>query len=307
LTAPDRERESTGPRRIVLPQTLPGQEDFVIAWLGRREGGPFLVDPGPAATAERLLAALAEAGVDRLPLVLLTHIHLDHAGAAGHLARAFPEAHLVCHPRGIPHLVDPTRLWAGSLKVQGEVARVYGEPLPVPADRFIDPDAAGVRAVETPGHAPHHLSFVAGDTLYVGEAACTCLETPGGLYLRPATPPRFRLDIALASLARLRALDPTPARIAFAHQCLVEGRTEELLAASMEILRRWVEVAGRVRAEGPGDPEAAAGEIHRRLVECDPWYGRFTELEPAVQARELTFTRQSAEGIMGWLAEEDRA
>ncbi|MFO7652835.1 MAG: MBL fold metallo-hydrolase [Candidatus Krumholzibacteriia bacterium] len=264
------------PRRPILvdlDQPLTGQRCFISAWLVPAPGadggtGWLLVDPGPPSTADVLLRALQARGVERLELVLLTHVHLDHAGATSAVLQRYPEARVAVHERGREHLLDPERLWHGSLRVLGPVAEVYGRPRPVPAAALATGDelaACGVRTVPTPGHAAHHQSFVHGDTLYVGEAAGTYLDEeaegfaaalpeavrgagtgtePGaGFYLRPATPPRFFPGAALGSLERLIGLDPAPRHVAFAHHGLHTGDTRALLAAARDQLLAWLETA----------------------------------------------------------------
>ncbi len=110
---------------ITLNPPINGFENFVSAWLYQGEIC-FLVDVGPASTADGLLNILAEANVVHLDYILLTHIHLDHAGAIGEIAAAFPQTPIVCHPAGIPHLVEPQRLWEGTKKVLGSTANGYG-------------------------------------------------------------------------------------------------------------------------------------------------------------------------------------
>jgi len=292
---------------------LEGQRRFISAWVSRSEGLAFLVDPGPPSTAAALLAALRGLGVTRLDYVLLTHVHLDHAGATADVLDAYPGARAWCHETGRRHLVDPSRLWEGSRQVLGTTAEVYGEPRPVPAAALADDDelaARGVRVVPTPGHAAHHASFAHADTLFVGEAAGTYLALPGGgWYLRPATPPRFVPEVALASLARLLALEPRPRRVAFAHHGCLEGRTGELLEAARDQLRLWVEVARRCAARDPGAaPEALVAACLETLAAADARFARRGELPPDIQARELQFTRQSLRGILGAVSVgQDRA
>ena len=94
-----------------------GYTKFISAWLYKGEGGSFLVDPGPARTIPALLDGLTRHGVTRLDLILLTHIHMDHAGGIGDLAEKFPDAKVVCHEKAVRHLLYPVKLWEGSLKV----------------------------------------------------------------------------------------------------------------------------------------------------------------------------------------------
>ena len=169
---------------------------------------------GRAATADQLAGAIATLGVDRLDYICLTHIHIDHAGAVGHLARRFPGTPVVCHPKGIPHIVDPERLWQGTVKTLGETGRAYGRMLPVdPACIATERQLASApfRLIDTPGHSPHHYAIAADGCLFAGEAGGVCLPLPSGdLYLRPATPPRFFLETSLSSIDRVMAAGPGP-------------------------------------------------------------------------------------------------
>jgi glyoxylase-like metal-dependent hydrolase (beta-lactamase superfamily II) len=303
---------------IDLDQTaLTGYRRFISCWLSRGDGPTFVVDPGPAATAPVLIERLRALGIDHLDFILLTHIHLDHGGATAPLLEAFGGARVVCHELGHRHLPQPERLWAGSRQVLQEVAEVYGEPQPVPARALAEPAelaAAGITVVETPGHAPHHLSFVHQGTLFVGEAAGTFLDLgPSAAgdqpswYLRPATPPRFRLEIAVRSLDRLLALDPVPAHLAFAHHGLLSGSTRELLERARAQLQQWVAVVREVLAASPSVPsptevpEALLQAMIARLDAADPHFARRTLLPPDIQVREEDFTRQTLRGMVDYV------
>lgn len=273
-----------------IPLNLPreGFGGFIGAWILRRGGATVLVDPGPRATVQELLARLEEAGVRQLDALLLTHVHIDHAGGAGLVAERHPEARVVCHPKGIPHLADPAKLWAGSLQVLGDLARAYGEIAAVPAERLewgTDLAFGGLRvqALETPGHAAHHVCFRAGDLLFVGEAAGIRQEAPGGLYARPATPPPFFCEEFRASL--LRAAEAGARGLCFGHGGYAPDAGETFRAA-LEQLDLWVRtVEEHVRSGAEDRPE----DVLRRLLATDPLFARYRELPPGVQARERYF------------------
>jgi len=300
---------------IDLDQPLPGQRRFISCWARVAADLAYVVDPGPPSTGERLIAALEERGLERLDFVLLTHVHLDHGGTTARLLTRWPEARVVCHPRGRPHLVDPSRLWQGSLAVLGEKARVYGEPAPVPAAALAEPAEAAARGIvmiETPGHAAHHACFRHGDLLFLGEAAGTYATLGRGdgtaePYLRPATPPRFRLETAAASLERLLALEPAPRILLFAHHGRHTGDARTLLGAARDQLRRWVDVCRELReAAGPGaDPAALMDAIAAELARRDPYYARVALLPADIREREADFTRQTLRGMLGYLEEAD--
>lgn len=189
----------------------------VYLLLGER---PALVETGPASTVETVLEGVRAAGLDpsELRAVAVTHIHLDHAGAAGALLRRLPHLDVYVHPIGAPHMVDPSRLITSARRLYGhDLDMLLGEPEPVPAGRVrlledgtqIMLGSRRLRSLDTPGHARHHLALLdesSGD-LFTGDAAGICLR--GSRYVLPPTPPP-ELDVPTwdATLARLRALRP---------------------------------------------------------------------------------------------------
>jgi len=289
--------------------TLEGYRRFISCWLSRDAGPTFIVDPGPVSTAPLLIERLRDLGVKELDYILLTHIHLDHGGAAAHLLEAFPSARVACHQSGRKHLKAPQRLWEGSCEVLGKVAETYGEPRPVPEESLASMDDLvmhGILAVPTPGHASHHLSFLQQDVLFLGEAAGTFLDLgEGRWYLRPATPPRFFLDTARKSLERLLALEPMPLKLAFAHHGLLEGQSLELLTAARDQLLRWVSVVRRIVDQRPDlEFDILADQLVQQIRSVDPYFDRQDELPEDIRVREQDFTRQSLLGMVGYVKNE---
>ncbi len=282
---------------ITLKPLIDGFDDFLGVWL--YTGPPrVLVDVGPAATTPQLLAALERIGIARIDYVLLTHIHIDHAGGLGEIAAAFPEAHVVVHSRGLAHLTDPARLWAGSLKTLGATAEAYGPITAVAEDRLTAADELDHHAIEvvfTPGHAPHHVSYRLDDLLFVGEAGGVCLATGTGKDLmRPATPPQFRLETALRSIDALLALDPC--KIAYSHFGLRDD-APALLQAHRDQLLRWQVVVADEAPRHPAGRKAAA--CLQRLLREDPGLQALARLPAAVQRRETGFLKNSLRGFLG--------
>jgi glyoxylase-like metal-dependent hydrolase (beta-lactamase superfamily II) len=289
--------------RVSLPVPIDGFDDFIGAWVHATDP-VCVVDAGPAVSSGALLSALDQLGICRLDFILLTHIHIDHAGGVRALSDAFPETPVVCHPKGIAHLVDPQRLWQGSLKTLGRVARAYGPIEPLPQQRLFAADRLavhGLTAVATPGHAAHHFSYRIRDVLFAGEAAGNCLPlADGGSYLRPATPPRFFLETHLQSLDRLIALKPD--RVCYGH---VGMRTdgEKLFAAHRDQLVRW-EAMIRPFFDARAENKAAAMAACRDyLLENDPLLAGFASLPEAVQERERGFMINSIKGYFGYLSD----
>ena len=275
-----------------------GFRQFISAWLYRDEQISLLVDPGPLSTIPVLLQKLRAFGVTHLDYVLLTHIHIDHAGGTGALLQAFPDARVLCHPEGIPHLVAPDKLWQGSRKVLGPLADTYGEILAVPSDRILfAEDLAGgtIRAFPTPGHAPHHVSYLMDDLLFAGEVAGVRCEIAEGIYMRPATPPRFILQVALDSIDRMLAL--APKYLAFAHYGLVDDAPRHLQIARDQ-LKLWVR--GTVET-GQGNPKGREADLLDWLLSHDPIFQRISTLSPDIQARERYFLGNTLKGLMDYV------
>jgi glyoxylase-like metal-dependent hydrolase (beta-lactamase superfamily II) len=166
---------------IVLAPPIKGFQDFVGAWLVDGPDAVYLVDVGPAATADQLADALATLNVARLDYICLTHIHIDHAGAIGHLAKQYPNAAVVCHPKGAPHIVDPERLWQGTVKTLGDVGRAYGRMLPLSPARLATKRqlaSAPFQLLDTPGHSPHHYAIAANGCLFAEKPAVSVCRCP---------------------------------------------------------------------------------------------------------------------------------
>jgi glyoxylase-like metal-dependent hydrolase (beta-lactamase superfamily II) len=284
---------------IHLPQDLPGFDRFLGAWLLVTSAAAYLVDPGPGVSVPRLIANLEALGVRRLDYVLLTHIHLDHAGGTARLLERYSEAKVFAHPRGRPHLLAPEALWKGSQKVMGEMAHYYGPPLPLSPENLAE-EVSDVEVIETPGHAPHHVCYRRGKILFAGEAAGVYREA-GGLYLRPATPPRFFFDLAVESLDRLLSLDLENALICHGHYGANWGAAE-IIRLHRSQLFLWREVAAEALSREP--EEKAWYEFTRTaLLARDPLLARFSFLSPEVQRREEYFLDNSLEGFRGDLLE----
>lgn len=289
---------------VHLTPPLEGFSDFIGAWLSI--GPPaFLVDVGPGSTADQLIAALEHRGISRLDYILLTHIHLDHAGAAGRISERFPQAAVVCHENAMAHLVDPARLWEGSRKVLGAVASGYGPLVPTarerltPAHEFRD---AGIVPILTPGHAPHHVSYLTPEVLFAGEAAGVWYPLPDSSpYMRPATPPQFLMDVALASIDALIAR--APARMAVGHLGLCADGVGLLRRHRRQLLFWEAWIAERL----PGFPPDQAPRLCLEgLLAEDPLLASLERFPPQARSREAYFLMNSIMGFLGWHSKRHR-
>ena len=197
-----------------------GTEHVIASFLLLGEGSAALVETGPTTCLERLTGGLSDHGVspEDVRQVFLTHIHLDHAGASGHLAELLPNATFYVHEVGHPHMVDPSKLLKSATRIYGErMDELWGEARPVPEDRLEilkggeELEAAGGSLVAhyTPGHAYHHLAYLepGSGALFAGDVAG--IRLPGQSYVRPPTPPpKIEVELWVRSIERIRQLAP---------------------------------------------------------------------------------------------------
>jgi len=283
-------------RLIEIRQDMPGFNPFFGSWICRNDL-TLVIDVGPANSANRLIRSLALLDLDRVDYILITHIHIDHAGALANLLDEYPMAKAVCHKDAIKHLVNPVRLWTGSQKVLGDVADVYGPPVPVLRERLIphtEADIKDLKIIETPGHALHHLSYSYQERLFAGEAAGNYLNLYGRKYLRPATPPRFFLDVFLESLEALMALEDQAIR--YAHFGEAES-SHEMLNIFRDQLLRWEAIIGESVRRG-GENAYVIRKCVDLLLEKDPNLAAFYKMDPEVQERERFFMTNGVRGFV---------
>ena len=275
-----------------------------------RSDRPCLVETGTAPSAPVVREALSSLGVCAADLatVVVTHIHLDHAGGAGDIAALYPSASIVVHHRGARHLADPSRLMASARAVYGAALdRLFGTLRPVPAGRLValddmdSVDLGGGRRLSShysPGHAKHHvglLDSLSGD-LYVGDAAGVYIPDTGDL--RPATPPPdFDLEIALRSLSLFSELGPS--RLLFSHYGPVSA-VAPTLERSAEEIRIWVSHTRAARAAGL-DLDHTVAMVAARTR--DRYKALGPDADPSVMRRfeRISGAEANVTGIMHWL------
>jgi glyoxylase-like metal-dependent hydrolase (beta-lactamase superfamily II) len=262
-----------GEGRLLLDLGFRDTEGLVASYLVPGDGGWTLIETGPTTCRTALLAGLGRAGVSpgEVERVLVTHVHLDHAGGVGALVDSFPRARFYAHEVGVPHLIDPARLTASARRAWGAAADpLWGPIVPTPASRIEGlrggerfPVLGGdLEVLATPGHAKHHLAFF--DTrlrgVFTGDSAGVRLE--GSVHLRPAVPPPdLDLDLLLSSVETMRRLEPR--FVLFSHFGPSSDGGGDL-ARYGAIVLRWKEIALLAARENP-DPTFIA----RRLEEHD--------------------------------------
>ena len=270
---------------------------------------PAIVDTGAETSTDTVDAALSAAGVgpNDLAWIVLTHVHLDHCGAAGGLAERYPSARVVTHRRGAPHLVEPERLVQGTADIYGPFSPLYGGLAPTAAERV---DAAedgheipigpgrSLRLVDTPGHAPHHSIVVDefSGTVVAGDAIGSRL---GGSNLFPAYPPP-RVDIAAirASIATVAAIKPTTLCLAHAGP---SPDPEADIATADEHAQIFAAAGSRVVEQGGDHAEMAFA-----LEEALPLAATVDNAEAEALWRILGWERNNAMGVLGWARHEQK-
>jgi glyoxylase-like metal-dependent hydrolase (beta-lactamase superfamily II) len=294
---------------------MAGYDGITAGYLIRGDR-PCLVETGTAPSAPIVRDALAALGVGPADLatVVVTHIHLDHAGGTGDIAQMFPGAEVVVHELGARHLADPSRLMASARMVYGdELDALFGRLAPTPAERIRAVERTGVvdlgggRRLEShysPGHARHHVGLVdsvSGD-LYVGDAAGVYIQETGDM--RPATPPPdFDLAVALESLRTFAALQP--ARLLFSHFGPVTA-VEQTLERSAEEISLWVAETRRARSAGM-DLDHAAAMVAERTRERYAVLAADADPDLAAKFDRISGAAANVAGIMHWLDKAEQA
>jgi glyoxylase-like metal-dependent hydrolase (beta-lactamase superfamily II) len=248
-------------------------------------GGAAIIDPGPASTLPVLRAGLERAGIALADVrdIVLTHIHLDHAGATGTLVREHPSLRVHVHEKGAPHMVDPSKLMASATRLWGhEMDRLWGDMRPVPAEnlhvlRGGERIAAGGRELDvayTPGHASHHVSFFSADTgiAFVGDTAGVRLQ-PGRFIMAATPPPDIDLEAWRGSFATIGAWHPGTLFVThFGAYAPVAGHLTEM-AEHLDLSSRLVKAS--LAREGTDEDREAwfrdeiRRELRRRMGEAD--------------------------------------
>lgn len=269
-----------------------------------------LVETGPKNRVDTVVAALDEAGVDSLDWIVVTHIHLDHAGAAGTLAARYPGATVAVHEVGAPHLVDPTKLWSSASRIYGDaMEQLWGGIDPIPEDRIkvlndgdkVDLGGRTLQAVETPGHAYHHHAYLddASGTVFTGDAVGVRLPDVGAI--RPATPPpEFHLEKTVASIRRIEALAPT--QLCPTHFGPVAAPVEALCNEAIMVFERWGEWIrdARTTTDDLDEVTAAVRASAREALEAQ------LEPEQVDRLEQTTSYRMNAMGYMRYFDKHEQ-
>ena len=242
-----------------------GAARTVASYVVETDDGPALFDCGPSVTIEALKAGLAARGLKLAEIrhLLLSHIHFDHAGAAGVLVREQPALQVHVSEIGAPHLVDPSRLEASARRLFGDAFdTLWGELAPVPAEnvRVVGERVLGLDCFPTPGHASHHVSYLAGDgTLYAGDAAGVRI-LPGRTVLPPTPPPEVDVELWQRTIDEIERREPE--RLALIHFGVADDPVRHLAELQLE-LYDWAEFV-----HGGASEEEFVAYCHTELADA---------------------------------------
>ena len=263
----------------VIDLSFLGRPHVIATAVVETPAGIVLVDPGPSTCLDRLHQELAAEGIVSRDLhaLLLTHIHLDHAGASGSLVRIHPHLRVYVHERGAPHLVDPAKLLASAARLYGaDMARLWGESASVPSDRItrlaggecLSFGSSEFDVAYTPGHASHHVSFRHRQTgiAFVGDTAGIRIGSEAYV-LPPTPPPDIAFDGWRQSLAVIRDWDPAGL---FVTHFGLKPDVDTHLASLEQELDYWQILSGQLVAAGLDDAAQARRfieNVSRRIAE----------------------------------------
>lgn len=262
---------------VYLIDTLfAGMKGVVASYVIKGEKAA-IIDTGYPATHENVLNALSSIKIGRegVNFIIPTHIHLDHGGASGHLARELENATVIVHERGAKHLVDPTKLIASVKSIFPEDKLKYmGLPVPIPADKvrgvkgneeIFDIGGIELRTIYTPGHAPHHMSIYVNDLELIFTGDAVVVKYPNFPVYIPTTPaPSFDPDLAIKSVEKLEKLEAK--YLLIPHFGLVQNVDEHLQQTKIKI-REWVEKVREITETGEWDLMNVLNEMINYVAE----------------------------------------
>jgi glyoxylase-like metal-dependent hydrolase (beta-lactamase superfamily II) len=264
-------------RAILLDLRWAGHQRSIASALLRSGDFAALIDPGPSSTIANLREQLNAHGVSirDLNALLLTHIHLDHAGASGSLVRENPRLQVYVHSRGAPHMADPSRLLDSARRLYGNtMERLYGEFVAVPQDNLrileggetVSAGSRQMRVLYTPGHASHHVTYFddSEGIAFVGDTAGICIE--GNSYILPATPPPdINLELWQSSLDAIAALDPK--RLFLTHFGFSDHPARHI-ASYRERLAHWSDLAAKILSQGLDEAQSSEAFLQAIAAEA---------------------------------------
>jgi glyoxylase-like metal-dependent hydrolase (beta-lactamase superfamily II) len=310
------------------PVDFYGMDYGFIAWLliDKKNDLNIVVEIGPAAAIDIVKDTIDTLGVEKIDYILLTHIHLDHAGGLGHILKYYPEAMVYASEKGRKHIVYPDKLWESSVKVLGKkLTDAYQKTIGISEKNVLKekPIIEGLSIIETPGHAPHHETFIfereGSQLIFCGEAAGMIYgiderklvldegidSEPDFIYLYPATIYRFEYEVSENSLKKLiSSAQDENCYLFYSHYGIAENG-KNMLESHLVQLTLWKDMITRevsARIEEGMDPlekEFLKG-ITQHLIESDPYLGDYVNYKEDVRRAQYRYILNSVYGIADW-------
>jgi glyoxylase-like metal-dependent hydrolase (beta-lactamase superfamily II) len=259
-------------RLFIIDLQPAGLKSFIASYVLMGEKATAIVETGPTCSIPNLLSGLKEIGVQNqdVDYVMVSHIHIDHAGGVGTLMQSLSKAKLVVHPKGAPHMIKPDKLWEQSKLVLGEVAEVYGKIEPVPEDKILtasdgmifDLGSVQLRVLETLGHASHHLGYLENESRGIFQGDAAGIFIPQLDVTIPTTPAPFHYELTLTSLEKLAQLKPR--QLYYTHYGPVENAIDRIKRYEAQ-LELWAKIVSEAVKKGD-----TLETIHGEILNQDP-------------------------------------
>lgn len=310
------------------PVDFYGMDYGFIAWLlvDKKNDVNILVEIGPAAAVDIVKETIDYLGIERIDYILLTHIHLDHAGGLGHILKYYPDAMVYASKLGRKHIVEPDKLWDSSVKVLGKkLTDAYQKVIGIPEKNVLKekPMIEGLSIIETPGHAPHHETFIfereGAQLIFCGEAAGMiyglaerelvleegAVNEPTHIYLYPATIYRFEYDVSENSIRKLISLAQKENCYLFYSHYGVAEKGKMMLEANYTQLSLWKDMIAKAvnsrldMGDDPLDKTFLKG-LTDKLIETDPYLSDYSNYKKDVKRAQYRYILNSVYGIADW-------
>jgi glyoxylase-like metal-dependent hydrolase (beta-lactamase superfamily II) len=292
--------KEVGKNLFLIDLETGGFRDLIASYVVKGDK-TAIVETGPTSSIGNIETGLEELGVEPkdVTYVFVSHVHIDHSGGAGTLLASLPNAKVIVHQRGAPHLINPAKLWAASKVILGNVAEMLGEPQSIPEERIVVASEGmtfdlgkglKLKAVETPGHAAHSLAYHEhlNNGVFPGDSAGAYLPKFGTVF--PTTPPPFRPDAAIVSLEKLISLSPKV--LFYSHFGSASDAVRRLREYEVQI-KRWLNIVEE--GVNHGDSEKAIREAVLRQDET------IQKVVPTLKANPLdrkTLIENSVQGFI---------
>lgn len=307
-------KDEISPGKIFdIPSPIPGDEGNTHLYL-IQSTRTALIDTGPASSLPLVFAKLDELHFDPrdIDYILSSHIHLDHLGGLNRALLRMPRTRVIVHPRGIPHLIHPEKLWQASFEMSGQVALAYGRPEPVGPEKLMAAeegqqiDLGGIRLeiIFTPGHAAHHLSYIDRENgnLFAGEAAGVYFPDSG--VIRPASPPPFDLAQTLNSLDKMIATQPR--HIYYSHYGFARPGLAKLEKFRRQLLL-WQDTVARFFTPNRELDSNLVELIVDEIITQDGSISQMRQFSAGRQKTEFFFLRNNVRGFWGYFQQNTRS